>query len=106
MVCVRVLLLNPPHPSIGSRIPDDYDAVERKRLPIHKRLLGNRDYSADDIKWILYARRQIGDAFSVCGIVGRDHLRIPANEAADWDREENLRGPDAWYYMLKLSYGF
>jgi hypothetical protein len=89
-----------------SRIANSYRMVSEEMIPLPPQKRTDRDYAADDIKWSLYGMKRLNDVFSLRAIIGRDHMRILTNDKKLQDKEESLRAPDHWYWMLKAQYQF
>ncbi|HUI92223.1 MAG TPA: hypothetical protein VLX68_08250, partial [Chitinivibrionales bacterium] len=64
------------------------------------------DYTHDDWKWIVYAKKTILGRLSFIGLVGRDHLRTETYIEKYQDYEETLIKNSHWYWVLKIKYGF
>ena len=60
----------------------------------------------DDWKWSIYARKTIGNNFSVMGQAARDHIRWYRLDYTAMDGKEALRKNDQWHYTLKFGYAF
>ena len=90
----------------GSRYSDNYDNLLREgwATPVVKD--PNYDYSKDDWKWSIYAKRTIFERFSLIGMIARDHFRTEIPLLKYQYYGEALPKPDDWYWMLKMKYDF
>jgi hypothetical protein len=64
---------------------------------------GRQDLRGDDVKWTLYAQRNILPGMAVYGQIARDHIRM-LDVFSTPDKTEFLPERDHWYWALKLAY--
>jgi hypothetical protein len=67
----------------------------------------NVDYSADNWKWSVYAKKTIlNDHLGIILQFARDHIRTESLVDESWDYEEALSLNKQWYWMMKLEAKF
>jgi len=64
------------------------------------------DYTRDDWKWSMYARKTIGGHLGLVLQCARDHMRTRSVFEESRDREEALSKDDHWWWMLKFFAAF
>ena len=93
----------------GSRYPDSYYRVwTLNNIPQPYQdpaTVGVIDYRKDDWKWSVYAKKKLG-LFTFAGQIANDHVRLVRHDDEAADREEALRTPKDWEWMLKCGFGF
>jgi hypothetical protein len=98
----------------GSPWPNSYYNVFRlNNLPLPVDTLkqaetrdGGIDYTRDNWKWSVYARRELAGCFSITAQVANDHVRLLRFRPNYDGCEEALRAPGNWWYILKLGFFF
>jgi hypothetical protein len=76
-------------------------------LPLPDQLTPVSDWKENSLKWSVYAKRNIGDHFSVIGQIAYDHMQLERNV---FMQNESYYG-DAmhkhgdWAWLLKIAYG-
>ena len=63
------------------------------------------EWSKDDWKWSLYAKKVFTPGFMLSGLIGRDHVRLKSMWENSTDREEALTKPGHWYWMMRVTFG-
>ena len=58
---------------------------------------------SDDVKWSIYAKKQVYEKFALYAQVARDHLRI-MDQWGNTDHDDFLPNRNHWYWMFQLSY--
>jgi hypothetical protein len=64
------------------------------------------DYTRDDWKWSIYAKKTFYDRFSLIFQASRDHLRLRTLIVKFEDYEEALIRSNQWYWMGKIKINF
>lgn len=62
-----------------------------------------KPFHSDDVKWTLYARKNVFNGFSIYGQAARDHIRM-VDVFSTPDKTEFLPYRDNWYWAIKLGY--
>ncbi len=91
----------------GSRFPNSTSRVVTHGYPIPAQPEADYvtyDYSEDDWKWSLYAKKTLADGFSLTMQAARDHYRTVTEFEQQKDREEALTKPKHWYWMMKAEF--
>jgi hypothetical protein len=92
----------------GARYPDSY-GPDLNITPVPATVPPDGDigdYTRDNWKWAVYAKKTVFGGLSIIGLVGRDHLRTETFIKKDMDYEAALIKNHHWYWMLKLKYNF
>jgi hypothetical protein len=94
----------------GNRYPNSKEGIVFDGLPIPfaagTKSIDSTLYKKDNLKWSIYGCRTFANHYWVKFLFASDHMRT---FAMDWNRqnwEEALRGPDNWYYELKVGVFF
>ena len=97
--------------SYTSKFPNDWRRVVRDGVPLPE--LGDttstpynpKAYEKDNIKWSVYAKKEVVSGLSIFVQVARDHFRTLD---IGWQPETNevLTKKDHWYYLANVVYGF
>jgi hypothetical protein len=90
----------------GSRFPNSTSEVQSSGIPLPTIPttaddFRPADWSQDDWKWSLFAKRKVFEGFTVVGQVARDHARgyeYPTGK----DYYTLFRKSDQWYWLMKL----
>lgn len=90
----------------GSRFPNSTSEVQssgvpQPTIPTTATDFRPQDWTQDDWKWSLFAKRKVFDGFTVVGQVARDHARgyeYPTGK----DYYSLFRKSDQWYWLMKL----
>lgn len=90
----------------GWKYADDYTKVFDDMLPIPSERMPGVNYSADDLKWSLYMKKDFLDVFSFRLQLARDHMRPICNDTKAENKAAVLISPDHWYWTAKIFYGF
>jgi hypothetical protein len=95
----------------GSRWPNNYYYMyhldNRPQPYVDPLTSGVIDYAKDDnLKWSVYARRELAGCFTITGQVANDHARLTRFKPTYNLNEEVLRKPNDWWFILKLGYSF
>jgi hypothetical protein len=96
----------------GSQYPNDMRAIVYYGLPLPgesdapKDFRTMKQYTSDNWKWSLYARKKAGRFGTVVAQVACDHLRTISRDFYEQEWEEVLRQPNEWYYVLKFQSSF
>ena len=80
---------------------DNANQVVQNLNPIPKADLGGG--TADDVKWTVYARKNVYKGFSITAQAARDHLRLTDFYGHYYD-ESVMTHPRNWYWALQLAY--
>jgi hypothetical protein len=64
------------------------------------------DYTKDNLKWTVYAKRTFFNHFSILLQFANDHLVLPAFDEKLSDREEVCGRPTSWYWLAKFGVNF
>lgn len=62
--------------------------------------LNGRVNNADNVKWSIYAKRELVPGFSVIGQVAKDHLRLI--DMNDLDYQSVIKNKNDWYWVVRL----
>ena len=91
----------------GNRYPNSQEGIVFDGLPIPfaagTKTIDSTIYKKDNWKWSIYGCRTFAKHYQIKFQVASDHMRT---FAMDWNRrdwEEALRGPDNWYYEIKVG---
>ena len=80
---------------------DNANQVVQNLNPIPTADLGPS--TADDVKWTIYARKNVFKSFSLTAQAARDHLRLVDFYGHYYD-ETIMSHPKNWYWALQMSY--
>lgn len=61
------------------------------------------EFTKDDVKWTVYARKNIYEGFSLNLQVANDHIRM-FDQFSAVDHREYLQEKKAWYWAVKMAY--
>jgi hypothetical protein len=105
---VRLDVLSVEAEWFGARYPDSYGPdLNLTPVPASPPADGTSgDYTRDNWKWAIYAKKTIFGGLSLIGLVGRDHLRTETYIKKDQDYEETLIKNNQWYWMFKIKGSF
>jgi len=91
----------------GNRYPNSKEGIVFDGLPIPfaagTKTIDSTTYKNDNLKWSIYGCRTFAKHYQIKFLAASDHMRT---FAMDWNRqnwEEALRGPDNWYYEIKVG---
>jgi hypothetical protein len=95
----------------GCKYPDGYNLVVRNGISVpDKPTLSPgyswSDYTRDDWKWSVYARKTFYNKFALIFQAARDHMRLRTQIQRDQDFQEALVFTRHWYWMLKAKFYF
>ena len=82
-----------PYGDNASNVTNSYEPV-----PVTSALGGS-----DNVKWTIYARKNLVKGFSISAQAARDHARL-VDFYGKMDDESVLEKPKNWYWALQLSY--
>jgi hypothetical protein len=81
---------------------NSYELVKTENLPVP--YVGSKsvkDPKEDDLKWTVYAEKQVVHGFSLIGQVAKDHLRA-IQYPGKTDPPEAIRRKDDWHWVMRL----
>jgi hypothetical protein len=62
--------------------------------------------TGDNWKWSVYLSKRFGSGFFITAQAARDHMRTLSAFLENSDREESLREPKNWWWMVKTGFRF
>lgn len=89
----------------NSRVAENMD---EQNLPIpFVPAKGSEEATWSKWKWSVYAKRSIGDHFSISGLIARDHMRpITHHPGNRQDKGDFLTKKDHYWWVVRLAAGF
>lgn len=82
--------------------PDNTGSVLQNISPLPK-TDGDGSGTGDNVKWTIYARKNVFKTFSITAQAARDHLRLVDYFGHYYD-QTIMQHPDNWYWAFQLSY--
>jgi hypothetical protein len=90
----------------NSKIANDFECHLDPRLPLSRKVGSGRDSKQDDVKWTVYASRDIGRFVALHAMIASDHTRGFAEDKRAIGTEEILRRSGDWHYLLRVVFKF
>jgi hypothetical protein len=91
-------------PALPMPVPWGFDEAGSPRVDPNLFDLNHKNLTDDDLKWSVYAQKEIVKGLSILTQVANDHIRLP-NE---WGANPSIpitNSPKDWYYLLRFQLG-
>ncbi|MBN2188634.1 MAG: hypothetical protein JW699_04210 [Chitinispirillaceae bacterium] len=91
----------------GNRYPNSMEGVIWNGVPLPfeegTEEVDSTTYKNDNWKWSLFGEKTFAGRYRVSFQAASDHMRTFAWDWGRQDWEESLRGPDKWYFIVRLG---